>query len=677
MMKRFLLSLTLLVVIQAHAQLSWQNPNLTGERFHDIQFVSSTVGWVVGDVGTLLKTEDGGDTWIKINPGFCENVSQVHFIDPNEGWIVAEGSLYHTTNGGNNWSFFPVLTYNNISSLDIVSPLVWFLRCEAGLLATTDGGNNWTLKNASVYETFAFANERKGWQITPFGGITYTTDGGETWNPQTSGVSENIMDICIIDSNEVWMGGVSGLIHTTNAGANWTINTPSRTAVGAVLIFISDCHFLDTQVGWAISPIYECVIRTTDGGNSWTKKTVTGEKVFGLDTSNAFVAGDRLLQTIDAANSFTNEQEPVTEADLYSVSFSDNLNGYTVGIGGTVLQTVDGGSNWTTQNTGTISDFNEVFMLNTSNAWVVGNMPDSILYTSNGGANWQVQHTGSGEYLMDIHFIDAQNGWAIGTNGTILNTLDGGQNWTQQTSNTSANLNSVFFTDALNGWVVGEQGAILHSVDGGMVWNAASSGTGVQLSDVYFANQTEGWAVGEVTTILHSSDGGMNWEQQAVAFEGDAFQLNAVRFVDAQRGWATGFTPSIYQTVDGGQTWLPLDCAPEIRNIYGIDFNDANHGWLVGERGAILFSDDIFSALSVETLTDNSFIRIAPNPATDLISVTTDTSLKKIEIRDCNGRLVKETNQMQEIPVEELEPGMYVIYAIGDTSVSMAKFYKL
>lgn len=679
-MMKFLLLTTILLFafFQTNAQLSWQNPNLSGERFNGIQFVSPSIGWVVGDVGTLLKTEDGGITWTKISLGICENVSEVHFLNLNEGWLLAEGKVYHTTNGGSTWLFFPVLNYTMISSLDIVSPSAWFLRCEDGLLATIDGGNNWELRNTNIYETFAFANELKGWQITPFGGVKYTTDGGVNWVSQTSGVSENILDICIIDSNEVWMTGVSGLIHTTNAGTNWTVNLSSRATIGSVLIFTSDCHFLNANVGWAISPIYECVIITTDGGVSWTKKTVIGEKVFGFNATDAFVIGEHLLQTTDGANSFTNELDPVTETDLYSVSFSDNLNGYAVGVGGTVLRTTDGGENWEADPLGTSSDLNDVFALTSTNAWVVGNMPDSILVTSNGGTTWQLQSTGSNEYLTDVQFINAQTGWAVGANGVILNSVNGGQNWSIQTSNTSLLLNSVFFIDELNGWIVGEQGLILRSIDGGDSWNSISSNASGSLAAVYFVNQATGWTVGEASTIFHTADGGTNWEQQPISIPGDLFHLNAVHFVNEQVGWASGFAPSVFRTTDGGATWLPMNCAPENRFIYDIDFTDATHGWIAGGRGAILFSNEMGEEMSIgEISVDNPSLQISPNPSSTVVFIKTDLPVQKIEIRDCNGRLIKETMANQEISVGELNSGLYIVYAIGESGISTGRFYKL
>lgn len=59
--------------------------------------------------------------------------------------------------------------------------------------------------------------------------------------------------------------------------------------------------------------------------------------------------------------------------------------------------------------------------------------------------------------------------------------------------------------------------------------------------------------------------------------------LHGVYFLDAQRGWAVGGKGALLQTTDGGQTWRmqsrPTDDA--LKDVY---FTDAQNGWLVCER---------------------------------------------------------------------------------------------
>jgi hypothetical protein len=42
----------------------WQNPLPQGNTLNSVQLVSADIGWAVGDGGTILKTTDGGLSWI-------------------------------------------------------------------------------------------------------------------------------------------------------------------------------------------------------------------------------------------------------------------------------------------------------------------------------------------------------------------------------------------------------------------------------------------------------------------------------------------------------------------------------------------------------------------------------------------------------------------------------------
>ncbi|KKK86135.1 hypothetical protein LCGC14_2766260, partial [marine sediment metagenome] len=49
-----------------------------------------------------------------------------------------------------------------------------------------------------------------------------------------------------------------------------------------------------------------------------------------------------------------------------------------------------------------------------------------------GGSNWSSQNSGTSNFLINVDFVDANTGWAAGKNGTLLHTIDGGLNWTPQ-----------------------------------------------------------------------------------------------------------------------------------------------------------------------------------------------------------------------------------------------------
>ena len=49
----------------------------------------------------ILRTTDGGTTWITQLSGTTEGLRSVSFTDANNGWAVGDnGNILHTTNGG-------------------------------------------------------------------------------------------------------------------------------------------------------------------------------------------------------------------------------------------------------------------------------------------------------------------------------------------------------------------------------------------------------------------------------------------------------------------------------------------------------------------------------------------------------------------------------------------------
>jgi photosystem II stability/assembly factor-like uncharacterized protein len=59
--------------------------------------------------GTILRTTDGGNTWLRQSSGLSDpfdgiNFFGVYFVNSNVGTVVGEeGIILRTTDGGNNW----------------------------------------------------------------------------------------------------------------------------------------------------------------------------------------------------------------------------------------------------------------------------------------------------------------------------------------------------------------------------------------------------------------------------------------------------------------------------------------------------------------------------------------------------------------------------------------------
>jgi photosystem II stability/assembly factor-like uncharacterized protein len=270
-------------------------------------------------------------------------------------------------------------------------------------------------------------------------------------------------------------------------------------------------YFLDSKRGW-VAGDGGVVMRTRDGGRTWTR------------------------QTVETKESFN---------DVY---FRNEEDGYLLAAS-QIFTTEDGGETWSpsarfyAETFGAEPELYSVRFTSKRRGWIVGslsrgeNVTDSlVLSTDNGGASWQRQRVPVRDELIHLDFDGDKRGWVVGSGGRILHTRDGGETWAVQDSNTTAALYHVEFQGDERGWAVGERGTILRTEDGGQTWRAVPPRVRTTLLSVKFVNKEEGWAVGRSGVILRTDDGGASWVQQ----ESNTRQHLYALFFDKKGGWAVG-----------------------------------------------------------------------------------------------------------------------------------------
>jgi len=305
----------LLVTQICFAQWFWQNPLSQGNTLNEIYAFDQNSAIAVGEAGTIIKTSDGGNSWVSLTSGGSDRLNSVYFIDSNTGWIVGNnGTILKTTNGGTSW-------LQQISG--VTDPLfsVFFINLNSGwiagedgtILKTTNGGTNWVFQQGvfpKYVESIYFNDENNGCAAgidydgnNYFGVIIKTTDGGASWTTQYSGYW--LLSLYFTNSNTAWAAGAGIILNTNDGGTSWN---PQITGTSYQLYSV---HFSDSNFGWAVG--YDgnassgIILNTTDGGINWNPTTV------GADTV------------------------------LYSVQFADLNNGWAVGDNGAILHTTNGG----------------------------------------------------------------------------------------------------------------------------------------------------------------------------------------------------------------------------------------------------------------------------------------------------------------------------------------------
>ncbi len=316
----------------ALAQTGW-TPQVSGTTsyLYAATFVDANTGTVVGDNGTILHTTDGGSTWAPQSSGTTRVLFGVSFADASTGTVVGDdGIILRTTDGGSTWT---------AQRSGTTSPLYAVSLADASS-GTAVGGD---------------------------GTILHTTDGGSTWTAQSSGTASQLRGVFFVNASTgtaVGGDGVSStvILRTTDGGTTWTLQDPVWLYPGTVLTAVS---FVDANVGIAVGWAwdfegggpYTVIQRTTDGGADWMPDddgyAQSYAQLFGVslqDANTATAVGGAydvmcdcgyalIMRTTDGGASWTLQNGG--DAWLQGVSFVDASTG--TAVGGAILRTTTGG----------------------------------------------------------------------------------------------------------------------------------------------------------------------------------------------------------------------------------------------------------------------------------------------------------------------------------------------
>jgi photosystem II stability/assembly factor-like uncharacterized protein len=275
--------------------------------------------------------------------------------------------------------------------------------------------------------------------------------------------------------------------------------------------------------------------------------------------------------------------------NLFGVHFPDDTTGYSVGMDGTILKTINGGNDWFPQSSGVTTTFESVFFTDIDTGYVVGYANNTIHKTTNGGLDW-VEMPDAAQSLTDVYFVNANLGYAVGSNGfsaTIIKTTNGGVDWEAQHTGTVTFYNAVFFVNDTTGYVAGGGGRLLKTTNGGETWVTQTSGTTQTIQSLYFHDELNGYGA-SYGRIIKTTNGGATWTSSNIF---QSYELYDIKFTDFNTGYAVGRSGIILKTTNAGASWsfLTTETNITLRSVY---FTDAMHGVVVGENGITLKTTD-------------------------------------------------------------------------------------
>jgi len=243
----------------------------TPPPLYNIYFVDNQIGFITGARGTILKTTDSGETWerkraISEAPGrngnprpLRSNLMGIQMINATTGFIAGtENTILKTTDGGETWIGRSERarvgeTRNNLENICFVSPTTgWIIGSFGTLLYTQDSGQTWTKRDPAGFDNnlfgIHFLDQNTGWICGQEGLILNTTDGGNTWHQQKTDSPDDLNDIIFVDTNVGWaVGGYNTILHTTDGGKTWAL---SKLPGGANLMGV---HATNRDACWAVN----------------------------------------------------------------------------------------------------------------------------------------------------------------------------------------------------------------------------------------------------------------------------------------------------------------------------------------------------------------------------------------------------------------------------------------
>lgn len=296
--------------------------------------------------------------------------------------------------GAQEWRALPGAPEGHqIQDIWFVDPTHGWTHVDGNLYRTDDGGATWdSIPTPGVtMRSITFTTPSRGFigSLATSTPLWETRNGGDTWSqvvlpePRPYGicglwaVDENVIYGCgRYDSSQ----GPPRIIKTSDGGQSWTSNDVSDLMSGVVdaLFFHADSGIV---VGRSQNAARARILATTDGGKSWTIR-------------------------------YTGENEP---AWCWKISFPTRRVGYvSVQPGGDYsgplhcLRTSDGGMTWSEILIST-DDTEGIGFATPMIGWVSG---ERIRRTNDGGATWTLD--GFGRLLNRVRFLSPTLGYAAG-----------------------------------------------------------------------------------------------------------------------------------------------------------------------------------------------------------------------------------------------------------------------
>ena len=217
--------------VKASAVINKVEPKAVERRdnFFSIIAPAENIAWAVGTGGKIIRTEDGGKTWLRQKAPTIENLQGIAAWDGQTAVVAGnKGLILHTADSGATWKQATVPKSDNPNKLfriRVFGDTAWAVGEFGGLFRSDDKGVTFSRvlpEKDRAFNAISFQG-KTGVVVGEFGSLMRSTDGGAEWTDVTTDNKVSLMGLAFRNDNDGVAVGLSGTLMTTaDGGLSWT-----------------------------------------------------------------------------------------------------------------------------------------------------------------------------------------------------------------------------------------------------------------------------------------------------------------------------------------------------------------------------------------------------------------------------------------------------------------------
>jgi photosystem II stability/assembly factor-like uncharacterized protein len=218
--------------VKAEAVITKVEPKPVERRdnFFSVISPSDQIAWAAGTGGKIVRSDDGGKTWVRQATPTFDNLQGIAAWDAQTAVAAGNhGLILHTTDGGATWKVANTPKSDNPNKLfrvRVFGDTAWAVGEFTGLFRSDDKGANWTRllpEDDQAFNAIYFVGQT-GWIVGERGAMLRTEDGGANWTPVETGNEVSLMSVTFRDAEHGVAAGLTGtLLVTSDGGVTWNV----------------------------------------------------------------------------------------------------------------------------------------------------------------------------------------------------------------------------------------------------------------------------------------------------------------------------------------------------------------------------------------------------------------------------------------------------------------------